>query len=123
MKYPLDNRKYERDAGSQPMSIHVQDGCYVFVRDVDGVIYVLRDGPHKHPAVLGGGMPAMYAGDLTKRGNSITDLTNLSGTFQFDDAAGLLAVAELLEASGLIVQAGAVRLFSHTSRQRARILR
>ncbi len=123
MKYPLDDEKYNRDARSQRMTPVVPDGCYVYVRDIDGIIYVLSDGQHVHPRVLGGAKPATYAGDLTKRGIVITDLTNLSGTFQFDDAAGLLAVAEALEAAGLIIQTGAVRLFSHTAHQRAQILR
>ena len=37
---------------------------YVYVRDVQGQIFVLPDGPHRHPRVLSGGQPALYAGDL-----------------------------------------------------------
>lgn len=64
-----------------------------------------------HPKVLGGGLPAMYAGDLTIRGGRVVDLTNLSGTFEFDDEAGLLEVAKELRTQGLIVETGAVRFF------------
>ena len=53
----------------------------------------------------------MYAGDLTISARVVLDLTNLSGTFQFDDAAGLLEVAEQLERQGLTVVSSAVRLF------------
>jgi len=64
-----------------------------------------------HPSVLGGGLPAMYAGDLTVRGGRVVDLTNLSGTFQFDDEDGLREVAKELRRQGLIVEIGAVRFF------------
>jgi hypothetical protein len=74
-------------------------------------VYVLPDGPHLHPMVLGGGQPAAYAGDMTIRGGRVVDLTNLSGTFQFDDEAGLKAVAEALRQQGLTVEQGAVRFF------------
>jgi hypothetical protein len=53
----------------------------------------------------------MYAGDLTVKDGTIVDATNLSGAFQFDDPAGLLAVADALEAVGLVVEPGAVRFF------------
>jgi hypothetical protein len=53
----------------------------------------------------------MYAGDLTVRGGRVVDLTNLSGTFQFDDEDGLRDVATELRRQGLIVETGAVRFF------------
>lgn len=53
----------------------------------------------------------MYAGDMTVRGGPVIDLTNLSGTFRFEDADGLLAVADELVGSGLALDPGAVRLF------------
>ena len=72
---------------------------------------MVPDGPHVHPTVLGGALPAWYAGDMTVRGGSVVDLTNLSGTFQFDDEGGLRDVATELRQQGLIVEAGAVRFF------------
>jgi hypothetical protein len=53
----------------------------------------------------------MYAGDLTVRNGRIADMTNLSGTFQFEDPDALLAVADELIRQGFIVEPGAVRLF------------
>jgi hypothetical protein len=53
----------------------------------------------------------MYAGDLTIQGGIVTELTNLSGTFEFDSEDGLKAVADQLRQQGLVVQAGAVRFF------------
>jgi hypothetical protein len=64
-----------------------------------------------HPRVLGGGQPALYAGDMTVQGSRVVDLTNLSGTFQFDDEDGLRQVAEELRRQGLVVETGAVRFF------------
>jgi hypothetical protein len=87
------------------------DGGYVYVRDVNGLVFVVPDGPHMHPRVLGGGQPAIYAGDLTVRGGKVVDLTNLSGTFEFDDGNGLREVANELRKQGAVVEVGAVRLF------------
>jgi hypothetical protein len=111
MKSPLDSTPYPRDPRSQPIGPATEDGSYVFVRDANGIVYVLPDGPHMHPRVLGSASPAMYAGDLTIEGGRVTDLTNLSGTFEFDDEAGLLEVAEQIRAQGMRVEAGAIRFF------------
>lgn len=75
------------------------------------MVYVLPDGSHMHPRVLGGGQLALYAGDLVIERGNITELTNLSGTFQFDDEAGLLDVADACERQGVAGDAGAVRFF------------
>ena len=111
VKYPQDTTPYPADPRSRPIDVSIADGGYVYVRDVAGTVWVLPDGPHLHPKVLGGGLPAMYAGDMTVRGGRVVDVTNLSGTFQFDDEAGLREVAAELRQQGLVVQAGAVRLF------------
>jgi hypothetical protein len=111
MKAPLDPTPYPRDSRSQPISPGLPDGGYVYVQDLNGVVFVLPDGPHMHPKVLGGAQPALYAGDLTIKDGNVWDLTNLSGTFQFDDEAGLLLVAQEFRRQGLPVEPGAVRFF------------
>jgi hypothetical protein len=111
MKSPLDPTPYPADPRTRPVSPGLPDGGYVYVRDGNGTVHVLPDGPHLHPKVLGGGRPAMYAGDMTVRGGRVVDLTNLSGTFQFDDEDGLRDVAGELRRQGLTVDAGAVRFF------------
>lgn len=111
MKQPLDPHPYARDPRSRLFGTDLADGGYVYVQDGQGEIWVLPDGPHLHPRVLGSALPASYAGDLTVRGGSVTDVTNLSGTFQFDDPDGLLAVADRLVALGAAVASGAVRFF------------
>lgn len=111
MKPPQDAFPYARDPQSQPAGAGMLDGPYAYVRDATGVIMVVPDAPHIHPRILGGGQAALCAGDLTVRGGKITDVTNLSGTFQFDDAQGLRDVAQQLRDLGLIVEAGAVRFF------------
>jgi hypothetical protein len=58
-----------------------------------------------------GGQPAIYAGDLTVRGGKVVDLTNLSGTFEFDDEGGLREVAEEIRKQGPAIEVGAVRFF------------
>ena len=72
---------------------------------------VLPDGPHMHPKVLGGAQPALYAGDLTMHSGRVLDLTNLSGTFQFDDELGLRAVAGQIRTQGVTIEVGGVRFF------------
>jgi hypothetical protein len=111
MKQPLDPFPYPQDSDSKPIDSQTPDGLYVYVRDDSGVLWVLSDGPHRHPKVLGQARPAVYAGDLTIADGKIKYVTNLSGTFQFDDEAGLLAVTEQLRQQGLQVEHGAVRLF------------
>jgi hypothetical protein len=111
LKHPLDKTPYPKDPRSCPVDASVADGGYVYVQDGNGIIHVLPDGPHLHPKVLGGGQSARYAGDMTVQGGEVVDLTNLSGTFQFDDEAGLRQVAEELRKQGLKVVPGAVRFF------------
>jgi len=111
LKAPLDATPYPQDPRSRPIAANIADGGYVYVRDGNGIVYILPDGPHLHPKVLGGARPAMYAGDMTIQGGKVVGLTNLSGTFQFDDEDGLKAVAEELRRQGLVVEQGAVRFF------------
>jgi CheY-like chemotaxis protein len=107
MKAPKDTFPYPQDPRSQPLGPGFPDGGYVYVRDGNGVVWCLPDGPHLHPMVLGGGNSALYAGDLTLRTGKVMDVTNLSGTFQFDDEVGLREVAEQLRRQGLDLEAGA----------------
>jgi hypothetical protein len=111
LKSPLDSTPYPQDPRSRPIDPSIQDGGYVYVRDAAGVVFVVPDGPHVHPMVLGGAQAASYAGDLTIRHGEVVDLTNLSGTFQFDDEIGLKDVAAELRRQGLPVVQGAVRFF------------
>jgi hypothetical protein len=111
MKCPLDSFPYPPDPRRRLAAGGLPDGVYVYVQDESGDVWVLPDGPHLHPKVLGDGRAAQYAGDLTIEKGVVVDVTNLSGTFQFADEYGLLHVAERLKASGLVVPAGAVRFF------------
>jgi hypothetical protein len=122
MRFPLDTTPYAPDPRSRPIQPGLPDGTYVYVRDTQGVIHVVPDGPHLHPRVLGGGSAAMYAGDLTIQQGTIRDVTNLSGTFQFDNTDGLLAVADELIRLGFNVAPAAVRFFPMDG-SRPRVLR
>jgi hypothetical protein len=111
MKQPLDPHPYARDPRSRLFGTDLADGGYVYVQDSQGEMWVLPDGPHIHPRVLGSASPAEYAGDLTVQGGRVIDVTNLSGTFQCDDPDGLLAVADQLISLGAVLIPGAVRFF------------
>jgi len=111
MRPPLDPFPYPRDPRSRRADATLPDGLFALVQDGNGQVWVVPDGPHIHPKVLGGGQLAMYAGDMRVSQGRIEDVTNLSGTFQFDDPAGLLAVADQLIRQGLAIRQGGVRLF------------
>lgn len=111
LKKPLDSTPYPRDARSRPAVPPLPDDNFVYVQDENGVIWILPDGPHRHPRVLGNAQPAKYAGDLRVLHGRIHDVTNLSGTFQCDDPNGLLEVAAELRRLGFEVEPGAVRFF------------
>lgn len=111
LKYPLDATPYVRDSRSRLAGRACPDGSYVYVQNLAGEVYIVPDGPHLHPKVLGGNQAALYAGDLTIEQGEISELTNLSGAFQCDEPDGLLAVAEQLRRQHLTVRAGAVRFF------------
>ena len=111
MKLPLDPFPYSRDLRSRPAGPDLPDGNYVYVRDEKGIVIVLPDGLHLHPRVLGGGREAMYAGDMTVRQGIVIELTNLSGTFQFDEPDGLLDVATQLNGQGITVAKAAIKFF------------
>lgn len=110
-KVPLDPFPYGQDPRSHPARPGIPDGLYAYARDERGIVWLVPDGPHIHPKILGGGQPAMYAGDLTIQQAAIADVTNLSGTFQFDDLDGLLAVTDQLIRQGFVIRPGAVRWF------------
>jgi hypothetical protein len=81
------------------------------VQDESGEIWVLPDEGHGHPKVLGEARPAMFAGDLTILHGTITDVTNLSGTFRCASRRGLRHVARTLRRHGLKLGKGALRFF------------
>ena len=111
MKSPLDPFPYQQDPRNKALAPGLADGGYAYVQDLSGWVLGAPDEPHIHPKILGGGKAAMYAGDLTIRDGEVIDLTNLSGTFQFDDETGLREVAKQLRQQGLVVVQGAVRFF------------
>jgi hypothetical protein len=111
VRNPLDPYPYEQDERSSVLRADVASGSYVFVRDLQGILRVLPDGPHLHPKVMGHGLPATYAGDLNIIKGVITEVTNCSGTFQFDDRDGLRAIAQQLIDLGFVVQEGAIRFY------------
>ncbi|MEI8017093.1 MAG: hypothetical protein WCH39_02785 [Schlesneria sp.] len=110
-KKPLDLTPYEADPESRPMTLGLADGSYVYVQDTEGTIHILPDGPHRHPRIIGSAKPVDYAGDLTIVSGHVKDLTNLSGTYQFDDVCGLLKVAEAIQKLGFTLLPGAIRFF------------
>ena len=108
---PLDPLPYPQDRRSQIAAASLPDELYAYAQDIHGIVWLVPDQPHIHPKILGGGQPVIYAGDLRIESGQVCDLTNLSGTFQCDDAAGLLAAADQLVQQGLSIRSLAVRFF------------
>lgn len=108
---PHDPFPYPAHPDSRRVDSALPDGLYAYVQDANGEVRALPDQPHVHPKIVGLGKEVMYAGDMSLQMGEVLDLTNLSGTFQCDDPAGLLAVAQQLRLQGLALRAGAVRFF------------
>ncbi len=81
MKYPLDPTPYDRDPRSQAIQLGIADGTYVYVQDKNEDIFILPDGPHQHPKVLGNASRTICAGDLTVFSGKIRDLTTGNWSF------------------------------------------
>lgn len=111
MKQPLDPTPYRQQRLSRQVSSDLADGNYVYVQSANDELWVLPDGPHRHPRILGNATPVKYAGDLRVDRGTIIELTNLSGTFLCDDPEGLSEVAELFRQSGFQLAMSAVRFF------------
>ena len=111
LKYPpTGNEHLERDSRSCPIRPALPDGVYIFAQDAAGTVFVLSDEQkHQRVTILGGTVPVQYAGDMEIRQNRVHMVTNCSGTFQFNDRAGLLVVADSIRAAGLAIEPGGVR--------------
>ncbi|MCA8982949.1 MAG: hypothetical protein KDA76_04245 [Planctomycetaceae bacterium] len=106
-----DVPKYPKSPHSKPVTSSTTPGEYVFVQDADGVVYVVPQASHAHPTVLGGGQPAAAAGEITIGPNGVvTEINNISGTFQHD-ASVLPGVQKALEQAGLKVAPDAIKPF------------
>lgn len=85
----------------------------MFLRDADGVIHVVPDGPGLHPTVLGNGQAASAAGEITIGPDGvISEINNISYTFQFG-ADVLPSVKIALEKHGFRVAPNAIKPFTH----------
>jgi hypothetical protein len=98
---------------SRPFSTDLEPGTYVYVQDANGVVRVVPNAPSAHPTVLGSGQPAAAAGELTVGpGGVITELNNISYTFQFGGDV-LTQVAAAIEQVGATIAPNAIKPFTH----------
>lgn len=111
MKKPVDPTPYRQHRLSRQASSDLADGNYVYVQAAEDELWVLPDGPHRHPRILGNATAVKYAGDLRVEDGTIVDITNLSGTFLCDEPDGLIEAAEIFRQSGLKLADSAVRFF------------
>jgi hypothetical protein len=109
--FPLDQARYRRDNDSVPFSPDLPAGVYVFVQDCAGVVWVLPDGRHRHPRVLGGVRPAVAAGEVIVGANGeILSINNASGTFRCVGDSLLTAVGGLVN-QGAIISVNPIKVY------------
>lgn len=73
---PKDAERYKRHPDSILFSPVLKSGDYVFVQDIEGKVWVLPNGCHVHPLVLGRARPAVAAGELTIGRRGLIELIN-----------------------------------------------
>jgi hypothetical protein len=104
---------YPKNPLSRPITLETPPGTYVFVQDADGVVHVAPDGPHLHPTVLGNGQEAAAAGEIVIGPNNVvTELNNISFTFQHD-ADVLKSVRAALQQIGFKVPSDGITPFEY----------
>jgi len=107
---------HRRHQFSLEFSREVLAGDYVFVQDVFGVVYVLRQDQqpgHAHHVVLGRARPAVSAGELVlDEGSMILEINNISGTFQCAPDSLFAAIGGLVRQGAIFNNDTQVREFS-----------
>jgi hypothetical protein len=114
---PLPTRFQRPGAGIQPpnpqarmFGPNLPDGTYAYVQAPNGQVVVGPAQGHVHPGILGNGMPAAGAGQITVQGGVVTMVDNVSGTFQFGPGT-LPNVVRALELQGGTVAPNAAQPF------------
>ena len=114
LKKPRGGNSWQpRHSDSQELDVaRHAGGQYVYVVDDSETVFVVPDGPHRHPQVLGRGLQALYAGEVAlNKSGWVTELNNLSGTFQFQSSDGLRCVAEKLQQRGISIDQDALTYY------------
>jgi hypothetical protein len=88
----------------------------VYVQDVFGVVYVLRQDQqpgHAHHVVLGRARPPASAGELILgEGGVILEINNISGTFQCAPDTLFVAIGGLVRQGAIFNNDSQIREFS-----------
>ncbi|HEX7450597.1 MAG TPA: hypothetical protein VF306_23755 [Pirellulales bacterium] len=112
-KKPLVGLTVPRNQASRQFRPDLKPGTYVYVQDAAGIVYVVPNAPGAHPGVLGNGLSATGAGEITVGIDGvITEVNNISYTFQFGGGT-LTQVVAALKATGARIAPNAVKPFEH----------
>jgi len=107
---------HRRHSESRSFSPSLPAGDYVFVQDVFGVVYVLRQDQqpgHAHHVVLGRARPAVSAGELVLgEGGLILEINNISGTFQCAPDCLFVAIGGFIRQGAIFNNDTQIREFS-----------
>lgn len=111
---PDPNHRRHRE--SQRFASDLPAGDYVFVQDVFGVVYVLRQDQqpgHAHHVVLGRARSAVSAGELVLGdGGVILEINNISGTFQCAPDSLFSAIGGFVRQGAIFTNDSQIREFS-----------
>ena len=111
---PAPNHRRHRE--SRRFSRDLPAGDYVFVQDVFGGVYVLRQDQqpgHAHYVVLGRARPAASAGELVLgEAGVILEINNVSGTFPCAPDSLFAAIGGLFRQGATFNNDSQVREFS-----------
>jgi hypothetical protein len=108
------NAHRPKSPDSKPFSPDIEPGDYVFVRDRDGVVHVLKETEgHLHATILGGKESVSGAGGIkVGPGGKILEIDNASGTFKFKPDI-LEQVKEALRQQGANVDGAVLKPFKN----------
>jgi hypothetical protein len=108
---PIDTRRYPRHEATVRFSAALPAGDYVYVQDCAGVVWVLPNGSHLHPQILGRARPVVAAGELTLGENGVVlSLNNDSGTFRCAPDSLFAVVGGLVTQGATVKPEGITRI-------------
>jgi hypothetical protein len=105
LKLPLAPTPYPQHSSSQLFSKNLSAGEYVYGMNAEGQIWVAENIHHMHPKIFGGGQGTTAAETVKISSNgTVTELTNISGTFQHPTSTLTYVMEAIIRQGGKITE-------------------